>query len=164
MNLWIEQTRDSLVAAISEVDLLLLNDAELRMLTDESNLARAAKATMELGPKVVVAKRGEYGAALFTNEMRFAIPGYLLEEVRDPTGAGDSFAGGFLGYLDGARGYDLDQEDLRRAMAVGSVLASFNVEDFGTERIQRLGADEINDRLQELKRLTSFEEPSVTER
>ncbi|MGI9558000.1 MAG: PfkB family carbohydrate kinase, partial [Solirubrobacterales bacterium] len=158
MNLWIEQTREALIAAIAEVDVLMLNDAELRMLTDEPNLALAAGATMELGPRAVVAKRGEYGAALFTRESRFAIPGYLLEEVRDPTGAGDSFAGGFLGYLDGAAAYDLDDGQLRRAMAVGSVLASFNVEDFGTERVQRLTAAEIDARLADFKRLTVFEE------
>ena len=158
MNLWIEQTRDSLVEAIGEVDLLLLNDAELRMLTGEPNLARAARAAMKLGPRAVVAKRGEYGAALFTADSQFAIPGYLLEEVRDPTGAGDSFAGGFLGYLDGAEAHELGAEDLRRAMAVGSVLASFNVEDFGTERVRRLSAAEIDERLREFKRLTHFDE------
>ena len=103
MNLWIDTARDSLVAAIGEVDCVLLNDAEIRMLTDEPNLARAARALMEMGPKVVVAKRGEYGAALFTADDFFAIPGFLLEDVRDPTGAGDSFAGGFMGYLDKCR-------------------------------------------------------------
>ena len=97
MNLWIETARDSLVAAIGEVDCVLLNDAEIRMLTDEPNLARAARALMEMGPRVVVAKRGEYGAALFTEDDFFAIPGFLLEDVRDPTGAGDSFAGGLHG-------------------------------------------------------------------
>jgi sugar/nucleoside kinase (ribokinase family) len=135
-----------------------MNDAELRMLTEEPNLARAARAAMELGPRIVVAKRGEYGAALFTADGHFAIPGFLLEEVRDPTGAGDSFAGGFLGYLDGADAHDGDDRELRRAMAYGSVLASFNVEDFGTERVSRLTRDEIEDRLAEFKRLTHFEE------
>ncbi len=159
MNLWIETTRDSLVAAIGEVDCLLLNDAELRMLTEEPNLARAARAAMELGPRVVVAKRGEYGAALFTADGFFAIPGLPLEDVRDPTGAGDSFAGGFLGYLDAVRvSGTADDAALRRAMAYGSVMASFNVEDFGTERVQRLTEDEIAERLAEFKRLTHFEE------
>ena len=159
MNLWIETARDSLVAAIGEVDCLLLNDAELRMLTEEPNLARAARAAMELGPKVVVAKRGEYGAALFTGEGFFAIPGLPLEEVRDPTGAGDSFAGGFLGYLDAVRiNGSHDEPALRRAMAYGSVMASFNVEDFGTERVQRLSEHEIAERLSEFKRLTHFDE------
>ncbi len=100
MNLWIETTRDSLLAAIGEVDCVMLNDAEVRMLTEEPNLARAARAVMEMGPRIVVAKRGEYGAVLFTSDGFFALPGLLLEDVRDPTGAGDSFAGGFLGYLD----------------------------------------------------------------
>jgi sugar/nucleoside kinase (ribokinase family) len=159
MNLWIDTTRESLVAAIAEVDCLLLNDAELRMLTGEPNLARAARAAIELGPSVVVAKRGEYGAVLFTGEGFFAIPGYLLEDVRDPTGAGDSFAGGFLGYLDRIRATgDHDGASLRRAMAYGSVMASFNVEDFGTERVQRLSEVEIDDRLRDFKRLTHFDE------
>ena len=159
MNLWIDTTRDSLVAAIAEVDCLLLNDAELRMLTDEPNLARAARAAIEMGPSVVVAKRGEYGAALFTGEDFFAIPGLPLEDVRDPTGAGDSFAGGFLGYLDASRTTGtLDDAALRRAMAFGSVMASFNVEDFGTERVRRLTESEVGDRLIEFKRLTHFEE------
>jgi sugar/nucleoside kinase (ribokinase family) len=159
MNLWIETTRDSLVTAIGEVDCLLLNDAELRMLTEEPNLARAARAAMELGPRVVVAKRGEYGAALFTADGFFAIPGLPLEDVRDPTGAGDSFAGGFLGYLDAVRvSGAADDSALRRAMAYGSVMASFNVEGFGTERVQRLTEDEIAARLREFKRLTHFEE------
>jgi sugar/nucleoside kinase (ribokinase family) len=108
---------------------------------------------------VVVAKRGEYGAALFTADGFFAIPGLPLEDVRDPTGAGDSFAGGFLGYLDAVRvSGPADESALRRAMAYGSVMASFNVEGFGTERVQRLTEDEIAARLGEFKRLTHFEE------
>src|SRR5262245_20345934 len=103
MNFWLENERQSLVAAIGEVDCLMLNDAEIRQLTGEPNLARAARAAMEMGPGVIVAKRGEYGAALFSSEGFFAIPGYLLEDVRDPTGAGDCFAGGLLGYLDSRR-------------------------------------------------------------
>ena len=158
MNLWIETARESLVAAISEVDCLLLNDAEIRELTGEPNLARAARAVMALGPRIVVAKRGEYGAALFTESGFFALPGLLLEDVRDPTGAGDSFAGGFLGYLD-REGADAgaDLPVLRRAMAYGTVLASFNVEDFGTERILRLSPDEVKARLAELEALTRIE-------
>ena len=100
MNLWIDTARDSLLAAIAEVECVIVNDAEIRQLTGESNLARAARAVMERGPRAVVAKQGEYGAALFTEEGFFALPGFPLEDVRDPTGAGDSFAGGFLGYLD----------------------------------------------------------------
>jgi len=162
MNLWIETTRESLVAAIREVECLLLNDAELRMLTEQPNLVHAARASMELGPEVVVAKRGEYGAALFTADGSFAIPGLPLEDVRDPTGAGDSFAGGFLGYLDAVRiGGSHDQRALRQAMAYGSVMASFNVEDFGTERVSELTEAEIAERLAAFKRLTHFEETPI---
>ena len=162
MNLWIETARESLTATVREVDCLIVNDAEIRMLTEESNLARAAKAVMELGPRVVVAKQGEYGAAMFTPTGFFALPGLPLEDVRDPTGAGDSFAGGFLGYLDGEAerlgdGHlKLDDAILRRAMAHGTVLASFNVEDFGTERVARLERDEIDARLGELRGMTEF--------
>jgi len=160
MNFWLENAREALVAAIAEVDCLMLNDAEIRELTGEPNLARAARAAMEMGPGVIVAKRGEYGAALFSGDEFFAIPGYLLEDVRDPTGAGDSFAGGFLGYLDSRRAAGdslLDPTVLRQAMAYGSVLASFNVEDFGTERVRALTRDEIEQRLRDFQRITHFE-------
>jgi sugar/nucleoside kinase (ribokinase family) len=160
MNLWIDTAREALVGAIAEVDCLLLNDAEIRALTGEANLARAARAAMDIGPGVVVAKRGEYGAALFSRDEFFAIPGYLLEDVRDPTGAGDSFAGGFLGYLDSRRAAGdsvLDPAILRQAMAYGSVLASFNVEDFGTERVRSLSRQEIDERLRGFRRITHFE-------
>jgi sugar/nucleoside kinase (ribokinase family) len=166
MNFWLDNAREALEAAIAQVDCVLLNDAEIRELTGQPNLARAARTVMEMGPSVVVAKRGEYGAALFSGDEFFAIPGYLLEDVRDPTGAGDSFAGGFLGYLDGRRaGGDsvTDHAVLRQAMAYGSVLASFNVEDFGTERVQRLTRDEIDQRLRDFRRITDFDvEPSST--
>jgi sugar/nucleoside kinase (ribokinase family) len=160
MNLWIETERKTLAAAIAEVDCVMLNDAEIREFTGEPNLARAAGKVIATGPKLVVAKRGEYGAALFTEDLRFAIPGYLLEDVRDPTGAGDSFAGGFLGYLDGrgdGNGPVTDEATLRQAMAYGSVLASFNVEDFGTGRVASLTMDEIAERLRDFKRITHFE-------
>lgn len=159
MNLWIDTARDSLVAAIGEVECVLLNDAEIRMLTGEPNLARAARALMEMGPRVVVAKRGEYGAALFTDGDFFAIPGFLLEDVRDPTGAGDSFAGGFMGYLDKCRADGnsiIDGPHVRQAMAYGTVLASFNVEDFGTTRVSSLTTDEIGQRLADFKRMAAF--------
>ena len=163
MNLWIDTAREPLIAAIAEVECLLLNDAELRMLTGVPNLAQAARRAMELGPEVVVAKRGEYGAALFTAQGAFAIPGLPLEDVRDPTGAGDSFAGGFLGYLDAVRaGGACDEHALRRAMAYGSVMASFNVEDFGTERVRRVSEAEVAERLSEFKRLTHFEDAAVS--
>jgi sugar/nucleoside kinase (ribokinase family) len=155
MNLWIDTARDSLVAAISEVDCVLLNDAEIRMLTGEPNLARAAQELMAMGPTVLVAKRGEYGAGLFTGDGFFGLPGMPLEDVRDPTGAGDSFAGGFLGYLD-SRGDDLSPACIRRAMAYGTVIASFNVEEFGTERVAALTRDDVEARLAELRAMTHF--------
>ena len=156
MNLWIDTAKDSLLAAIGEVECVILNDAEIRQLTGEPNLARAARALMEHGPRAVVAKQGEYGAALFTAESFFALPGFPLEDVRDPTGAGDSFAGGFLGYIDGHDG-DLDEACLRRAMGYGTVLASFNVEQFGTERVAGLTREEIDERFAQLHAMTRFE-------
>ncbi len=160
MNLWIDTARDSLLRTIAGVDIVLLNDAEVRMLTDEPNLLVAARQIMEMGPRAVVAKRGEYGAALITSEGFFALPAYPLETVMDPTGAGDSFAGGFLGYLasqDGGAAEGDDDGALRRAMTYGSVLASFNVEGFGTERVRELTDEEIHARFGELKEMTSFE-------
>ena len=156
MNLWIETAKDSLLAAISEVDCVIVNDAEIRQLTGESNLARGARAVMSHGPRAVVAKQGEYGAALFTRDSFFALPGFPLEDVRDPTGAGDSFAGGFLGYLDSHEG-EIDDACLRRAMGYGTVLASFNVEEFGTERVSRLTREEIEERMGDLHAMTQFE-------
>jgi sugar/nucleoside kinase (ribokinase family) len=156
-DLWIENARDALVKAIAAVDLVFMNDGELRMLTGEPNLVRGAKAIMAMGPRIVVAKRGEYGAALFTEEGFFALPAYPLESVLDPTGAGDSFAGGFLGYLDAHAGDHEAEDRTRRAMTYGSVLASFNVERFGTERIQSLTLEEINERFAEFKRMTHFD-------
>jgi sugar/nucleoside kinase (ribokinase family) len=160
MNLWIEKAPDELATAIGEVDCVLLNDSEIRMLTSEPNITRAARAVMDMGPRMVVAKRGEYGAALFAGDDAFALPGFLLEEVRDPTGAGDSFAGGFLGYLDSVGGTDPDLPALRRAMAYGTVLASFNVERFGTERLAGLERREIDERYELLRAMTHFEDGS----
>jgi sugar/nucleoside kinase (ribokinase family) len=158
MNFWIESARDSLLAAIAEVDVLVVNDAEIRMLTGEVNLARAARELMAKGPRAIVAKQGEYGAALFTESGFFALPGFPLEDVRDPTGAGDSFAGGFFGYLDGLdSGAELSDEQLRQAMGYGTVLASFNIEEFGTERVARLSREEIDERFEQLRAMTSFE-------
>jgi sugar/nucleoside kinase (ribokinase family) len=157
MNLWIETSRDSLVRTIGTVDMVLMNDAELRMLTEQPNLVRAAREVMAMGPSTVVAKQGEYGAALYTSEGFFALPAYPLETVVDPTGAGDSFAGGFLGYLASQEG-EPDELTLRAAMTYGSVLASFNVEEFGTERVRRLTRDEIDERFEQFRRMTTIEE------
>jgi sugar/nucleoside kinase (ribokinase family) len=161
MNLWIETAQDSLVAALSEVDCLLLNDAELRQLTREPNLIRAARKIREWGPKVVVAKQGEYGAAMVTEEGFFGLPAFPLETVVDPTGAGDSFAGGFLGYIAAHPDQEPDHDLLARAMAYGTALASFNVEEFGTERVARLTSEEITARVGELQRITRFVETPV---
>jgi sugar/nucleoside kinase (ribokinase family) len=156
MNLWIETARDSLVQTIAGVDLLFMNDDEVRMLTQQPTLARAAQEIMAMGPRTVVVKQGEYGAALFDEDGFFALPAYPLEAVIDPTGAGDSFAGGFLGYL-GSQDGGVDHPALRRAMTYGSVLASFNVEEFGVERVQRLTREEIEDRYADFRRMTAIE-------
>jgi len=156
MNLWIEIARDSLIAAISEVDCVILNDAELRQLTEEPNLVRAAREVREWGPSVVVAKQGEYGSALLTDEGFFSLPAFPLEAVVDPTGAGDTFAGGFVGYVAAHPQEPLEHELLARAMAYGTALASFNVEEFGTERVARLTPPEISERVGELSRITRF--------
>jgi sugar/nucleoside kinase (ribokinase family) len=156
MNLWIDIARDSLVSAIESVDCLILNDAELRQLTGKPNLVSAAREILGWGPRVIVAKQGEYGAALVTRESFFALPAYPLETVVDPTGAGDTFAGGFVGYIAANLGDGLSEELLRRAMAHATVLASFNVEEFGTERVERLQRPEIDARLRELHAITQF--------
>ena len=159
MNLWIETARESLVETISRVDLIFMNDAEIRQLTEQPNLVRGARAVMDMGPRVVIAKQGEYGAALFSERGFFALPAYPLETVVDPTGAGDCFAGGFLGYLSSqGDGAAEDEGELRRAMTYGSVLGSYCVEEFGTERVQRLTREEIDQRFGAFKRMTAFEE------
>ncbi|HEX8745864.1 MAG TPA: PfkB family carbohydrate kinase [Pyrinomonadaceae bacterium] len=156
MNMWIDITRDSLLETIKGVHVMIINDAEARQLAEEPNLIRAARKIMEQGPRALVVKRGEYGAALFTKDTYFAIPAYPLESVFDPTGAGDTFAGGFMGYL--ASQEKLDDAAMRRAMIFGSVMASFNVEEFGTERVQRLTHAEINERFRAFKKMTHFDE------
>ncbi|HEU4977780.1 MAG TPA: PfkB family carbohydrate kinase [Solirubrobacteraceae bacterium] len=156
MNLWIDIAREDLVRVIERVDCVILNDAELRQLTEQPSILGAARAVLAMGPSAVVAKQGEYGAALVTEEGFFALPAYPLETVVDPTGAGDTFAGGFVGYVaahgDEPAGHDL----LTRAMAYGTALASFNVEEFGTERVARLRAEEIGERVHALQRMTTF--------
>ena len=156
MNLWIDTTRESLQKTIEVVDLLIVNDAEARQIAEQPNLIKAARKILSWGPQTLIVKRGEYGAAMFTKDEYFAIPAYPLESVFDPTGAGDTFAGGLMGYL--ASQQKLDEDALRRAMIFGSVMASFNVEEFGTERVRRLTQDEINQRFRDFKRFTHFEE------
>ena len=156
MNLWIDNTRDSLLRTITGVDVVIINDAEARQLTGIPNLIKAAREILTWGPRALIIKRGEYGAALFTPDNYFAIPAYPLESVFDPTGAGDTFAGGFMGYLSSQE--QLDEAAMRRAMIFGSVMASFNVEEFGTERVRRLTHEEINERFRAFKKITHFEE------
>jgi sugar/nucleoside kinase (ribokinase family) len=148
MNLWIEIARDSLVQTISGVDCVILNDAELRQLTEKPNVVSAAREVLQMGPSVIVAKQGEYGAALITQDEFFSLPAYPLETVVDPTGAGDTFAGGFVGWLSQHPG------DYRTAMAYGTALASFNVEEFGTDRVLRLTLPEVEERVAALSAMT----------
>jgi sugar/nucleoside kinase (ribokinase family) len=160
MNYWIKDYRDELLATIRTWDFLLINDSEARMLAGEHNLKRAAAKIMEMGPRTLVIKRGEYGAALFHGDGHFMAPGYLLEEVFDPTGAGDCFAGGFIGYL-AEKGYDLKQghvgaKELSRAVIYGSVLGSFCCEKFGPDRFRTLTRAEIDARFNEFKTFTEF--------
>ncbi|MHB8691716.1 MAG: PfkB family carbohydrate kinase [Solirubrobacteraceae bacterium] len=162
MNLWIDIARDSLVAAIAEIDCLILNDAELRQLTGAPNLIRAARQVLDWGPRVIVAKQGEYGAALITKDGFFGLPAYPLEDVIDPTGAGDTFAGGFVGYIAAHPDAPLDHPLLRRAVAYGTALASFNVEEFGTERVARLTGAEISERVADLAAITMFTDAPLT--
>ncbi|MEZ5429350.1 MAG: PfkB family carbohydrate kinase [Pyrinomonadaceae bacterium] len=156
MNYWIDSMKDAVIDTVKVVDCIIINDAEARQLAGEPNVITAAKTILGWGPKAVVIKRGEYGAALFTDDAYFAIPAYPLESVFDPTGAGDTFAGGFMGYL--ASQEKINEAALRRAMIYGSVMASFNVEEFGTERVDRLTHEEINQRFSDFKRFTHFEE------
>jgi sugar/nucleoside kinase (ribokinase family) len=158
MDLWIDTARPSLIAVIGlGVDCLILNDAELRQLTRRPSLLAAAREALSWGPWAVVVKQGAYGAALVTADGFFALPAYPLETVLDPTGAGDTFAGGFVGYLSRHLDELEDEATLRRAMAYGTAIASFNVEEFGTDRIVRLEADELHERVANLHRMTRFE-------
>lgn len=156
MNFWISSMKEALIETIKVVDCIIINDAEARQLTDEPNIHKAAKAILDLGLKAVVIKRGEYGATLFTKDSYFVCPAYPLESVFDPTGAGDTFAGGFMGYL--ASQKEITEDAMRRAMIYGSVMASFNVEEFGTERVDRLEYNEINERFKNFKKMTHFDD------
>jgi len=156
MNIWIQGQRGELEAAIGEVDCVILNDAELRELTGLPSLYAAAQRLLALGPQAVVCKQAEFGASLYTPEGFFSLPAYPLEQVIDPTGAGDTFAGGFLGYVAANRSRPIDEALLREALACGIALASFNVEGLGTERLQRLQPQELAQRYAELARFSSF--------
>jgi cytidine kinase len=156
MNFWISSMKEALLETVKVVDCIIINDAEARQLTDEPNIHKAAKIILGYGLKAVVIKRGEYGATLFTKDSYFACPAYPLESVFDPTGAGDTFAGGFMGYI--ASQKEISDDVMRRAMIYGSVMASFNVEEFGTERVDRLTYQEINERFATFKKMTHFDE------
>lgn len=150
MNLWINNSRTALMRTLSQVDTLIINDSEARLLTGESNLIRAARAILTYGPNRVIVKKGEHGAISLTESSFFSAPAYPLDSVSDPTGAGDSFAGGFLGYL--ASTGDMSEETIRRAVIYGTVIASFNVEDFSLNRQRSLMHSEINHRYSEIQR------------
>jgi sugar/nucleoside kinase (ribokinase family) len=154
MNLWIETQRDELNALLKEVDGLVLNDGEARMLTEEVNLVRAGWKLLDLGPRFVIIKKGEHGAMFLSRSQTFVMPAYPVAEVVDPTGAGDSFAGGFMGYL--ASTGKTDMTALKTALAYGTVVASFTVEDFSLRRFQRTTREEIDRRLNQYRTMMSF--------
>jgi sugar/nucleoside kinase (ribokinase family) len=156
MNYWIESAKPDLLEMLKGIDVLIINDAEAREVAKEANLIKAARRILTFGPKRLVVKRGEYGAAMFTQSSYFAIPAFPLEDVFDPTGAGDTFAGGFMGYV--AAADSTDEATMRRAIIYGSVMASFNVEKFSCDRTRALTHDEINSRFKELRAITHFEE------
>lgn len=154
MNFWISSKPEALKEVMKRVDIVVINEGEARMLTGEANLVKAARQIIGLGCKRLVVKRGEYGVLMFTADTVFAAPAWPLEEVFDPTGAGDTFAGGFMGYL--ANTGDLSEDGIRQALVFGSVMASFNVEDFSLNRMKRLTYPEIEARYRSFKGLTSF--------
>src|SRR3989338_4450244 len=154
MDHWIQGSGEALRKLLRRIEMLIINDSEARLLSGEHNIVRAARSILKMGPKVVLIKRGEYGVLQFSDSSIFSTPAYPLEEVFDPTGAGDSFAGGFLGHL--ARSGDHGQGGLRRAIVYGSVVASFTVEDFGLQRLTRLSVEEIEERYQRFIDLTDF--------
>jgi sugar/nucleoside kinase (ribokinase family) len=156
MNFWIQSRRTDLIALLEHVDLVTLNDGEARQLTEKVNLVQAAKWIMDHGPTTVIIKKGEHGAFMFKGDSIFFAPAFPLESVFDPTGAGDSFAGGFIGYL--ARTGDLSEANMRRAVMYGSAMGSFAVEKFSTERLMTLTRGEIDARITKLKQLVTFEE------
>ena len=156
MNFWIESRRSDVLELLKHVDAMLLNDGEARQLTEQSNLVKAARWILARGPRIVVIKKGEHGAFMFSGSSVFFAPAYPLEDVFDPTGAGDAFAGGFMGYL--ARTGMLDDEHMRRAVVYGSTMGSFAVERFSIERLMEIDHEQIRARLLEFRRLVAFEE------
>lgn len=155
MNLWIETTRDDLLKVLERTDVLIINDSEARLLSNESNLIKAATIIREMGPKYLIIKKGEHGALLFNGESIFSAPAYPLESIFDPTGAGDTFLGGFAGYLHKTE--DLSFENMKRAVIYGSAMASFNVEKFSTKGLEELDQLQILDRFLEFRELSRFD-------
>jgi sugar/nucleoside kinase (ribokinase family) len=155
MNFWIESRRSDLIELLGHVDLITVNDGEARQLTEKANLVRAARWILERGPRYVIIKKGEHGAFMFTKDTIFFAPAYPLESVFDPTGAGDSFAGGFMGYL--ARSGDVSEANMRRAMIYGAALGSFAVEKFSIQRLLEVTAADISQRVAEFRQLVAFE-------
>ncbi|MFC1566764.1 PfkB family carbohydrate kinase [bacterium] len=156
MNFWIQTKKDKLIEAMSKIDLVVINDAEVRQLTGEYSILTAAKKILSYGPKILIIKRGEYGVLLFHDNHIFSLPAFPLEVVKDPTGAGDSFAGGFMGYL--AKCGEINHANLRKAVVMGTVMASINVEDFSLTRLKQITENDISDRLDKFKKILHFEE------
>ena len=154
MNFWIKHKRKALIEVIKKVDTLLLNDAEARQLFATANLVKAANAALRLGPRAIIVKKGEHGALLFTRRNHFSAPGYPLENIKDPTGCGDSFGGAFVGYL--AKTKDLSEKNLRKAIIYGSVVASHNAQDFGLTRLQSIMTSDIRKRYKEFQEMRKF--------
>ena len=154
MNYWIANKRQQLLKVVRKVDVLLLNDSEARQLFETPNLVKAAAAALKLGPKFIIIKKGEHGALLFSNGSHFSAPSYPLETIKDPTGCGDSFAGAMIGYLAGKK--TSDEKELRKAIIYGSVVASFNAEDFSLERLKKLTMAEVEKRYEEFERIREF--------
>ncbi len=156
MNLWINLMKQDLIKLLKRVNVFILNDSEARMLTEEPNLIKAAKKIRQMGPEILIIKKGEHGAMLFTEDTIFSAPAYPMEIILDPTGAGDTFAGGFIGYLHQKR--ELDSENIKRAVIYGSTMASFCVEKFSTKGLEELSYLQIQDRFREFKKLSTFDE------
>jgi sugar/nucleoside kinase (ribokinase family) len=154
MNYWIENEKEALKEVVKKSDILILNDSEAREFSKESNLIKAARVLLDLGPRLVIIKRGEYGCSLFSRTFSFYVPAYLLETVADPTGAGDSFAGGFLGCL--AQCEEIKESCFKKAIVYGTIIASYVAEDFSLNRLKKLTCQDIEDRFKEFQCLTNF--------
>ena len=159
MNLWIATKHEALEKAFRQVDMVVINEAETRQFTGQTNLIKSAREILSLGPRTIVIKRGEYGVLMITRSAAFAVPAYPLEDVFDPTGAGDTFAGGFLGYLTSRKNHD--ESEMRRAIIFGIVLASFTVEKFSLDRLREITLEDIYERYRAFRALTHFEDFEV---